>query len=92
MRIGMFAREFLSFGSVSTAPIHINEIMADLASARDAGLDSFWLPQQVDLDALMVAPWLSAAVPELEIGVGVVPMRSVGGEPPAASAGSASTR
>ena len=40
------------------------------------GFNSYWLPQQVDLDALMVAPRLSMAAPALEIGVGVVPMQS----------------
>lgn len=76
MRIGLYARECLSFGSVASTPFDLSELRDDVIYASRAGFDSYWLPQQVDLDAIVLAPWLSSAAPDLEIGVGVVPMQS----------------
>jgi len=74
--MGLYARECLSFGSVSTSPIDVQELRDDAIDASRAGFDSYWLPQQVDVDAIMLAPYLSAAAPDLEVGIGVVPMQS----------------
>ena len=76
MRLGVFSREFLSFGADTTEPIELRSLIDDVTMTQRMGFNSYWLPQQVDLDALMVAPRLSMAAPALEIGVGVVPMQS----------------
>jgi F420-dependent oxidoreductase-like protein len=57
-------------------PIDLAVLRDDVIYASQTGFDSYWLPQQVDIDAIMLAPWLSSAAPDLEIGVGVVPMQS----------------
>src|SRR4029453_4577781 len=72
----LYARECLSFGSVASTPFDLSELRDDVIYASGAGFDSYWLSQQVDLDAMVLAPWLSSAAPDLEIGVGVVPMQS----------------
>jgi F420-dependent oxidoreductase-like protein len=76
MRIGLYARECLSFGSVSVTPIDVAELRDEAIYASETGFDSYWLPQQIDVDAIMLAPCVAAAAPDLEIGVGVVPMQS----------------
>jgi 5,10-methylenetetrahydromethanopterin reductase len=76
MRIGLYARECLSFGSVSAGPIDVAELRDEANFASETGFESYWLPQQIDVDAIMLAAWVAAAAPDLEIGVGVVPMQS----------------
>lgn len=76
MRIGLFARRALSFGGDSDGPLSIEAVVAEAHRVADAGLASYWLPQQVDIDALTLAGVLGREVPRIEIGTAVVPMQT----------------
>jgi len=66
MRIGCFGGEVVDHGFDATL---------DLArTVRDHGLDAFWLPQIFGIDTLTAYAAIGREVPDLELGVGVVPI------------------
>jgi len=76
MRIGLFARRALSFGADGDGPLVLDDVVAEARRVEAAGLASYWLPQQVDVDALALAGVLGREVPRIEIGTAVVPMQT----------------
>jgi 5,10-methylenetetrahydromethanopterin reductase len=65
MRIGVMA------GTKGTeAP---DAFLADARAAAEAGLDSWWLPQVLGPDALVLLGWLGAEVQGINFGTAVVP-------------------
>jgi 5,10-methylenetetrahydromethanopterin reductase len=65
MRIGIMA------GTTGTeAP---DAFLADARVAAEAGLETYWLPQVLGLDALMLLGWLGASVDGIGFGTAVVP-------------------
>jgi F420-dependent oxidoreductase-like protein len=76
VRIGLFARRALSFGADDDGPLALDDVIAEARQVEAAGLASYWLPQQVDVDALTLAGVLGREVPRIEIGTAVVPMQT----------------
>ncbi|MEO3823337.1 TIGR03564 family F420-dependent LLM class oxidoreductase [Actinomadura sp. B10D3] len=64
MRIGMF-------GLAGTAPV--DDLVAQVRLARDAGLDGFFFGQADSWDALMAAALAGREVPGIEVGTAIVP-------------------
>lgn len=76
MRIGLFARRALSFGAAEAGPLALDDVIGEARRVEAGGLASYWLPQQVDVDALTLAGVLGREVPRIEIGTAVVPMQT----------------
>lgn len=83
MRIGINGNKFVATGDVGLLARHAAEVAA-------AGVDAYWLAQHPagSLDALTALAVFGRDVPDLELGVGVVP---VWGKHPAALAATALT-
>lgn len=76
MSLGVFSHKMLSFGSYTALPLAVDELVAEARLVAAAGLASYWLPQQVDMDALTMAGVLGREVANIEIGTAVVPMQT----------------
>ena len=76
MRVGLFARRALSFGGDGDGPLDLDGVVAEARRVADAGLASYWLPQQFDVDALALAGVIGREVPRIEVGTAVVPMQT----------------
>jgi 5,10-methylenetetrahydromethanopterin reductase len=67
MRIGLF-------GAIAREAGGIDAYVEGARRARDDGLHSFWLSQVREADSLTVLAVVGREVPDLEVGVGVVPI------------------
>jgi 5,10-methylenetetrahydromethanopterin reductase len=76
MRVGLFARRALSFGAADDGRLVLDDVITEARRVEAGGLASYWLPQQVDVDALTLAGVLGREVPRIEIGTAVVPMQT----------------
>jgi 5,10-methylenetetrahydromethanopterin reductase len=74
VRIGIFARQLLSFGHDPTVAFSPEAMAAEARMAVEDDLSSYWLPNQFDIDSFALVAGLAAAAPELELGVAVAPV------------------
>lgn len=68
MKIGTFTGDVIGRGG-------IDQIRAEALDAVEDGCDSFWLPNIFGLDALTALAMIAPDVPDIRLGVGVVPMQ-----------------
>jgi hypothetical protein len=57
-----------------TADNAVDDALRQARSASDCGVRDVWFGQRYDLDALMLAAIIGAAVPELNVGTAIVPI------------------
>ena len=65
MRIGIYR------GDASSGPI--DKVIDAARDAADAGYASFWLPQTMGMDAMTALAVVGREVPDIELGIAVVP-------------------